>query len=65
MASNDLTKVADVLLKMRPVPVTFHLPSGETVEAQVIGWESRSGLVDLAIVTVIQPKPGLSMRTEG
>jgi len=65
MASNDLNKVAEVLFTMRPVRVTFHLPSGETVEAKVIGWEMRGDAVCRAVVTVMQPKDGLSMRTEG
>ena len=65
MASNDLNKVAEVLFTMRPVPVTFHLPGGETVEASVIGWEMRSDAVGRAVVTVMQPKGGLNMRTEG
>lgn len=65
MASNDLNKVAEVLFAMRPVPVTFHLPNGETVEATVVGWEMRGDAVGRAIVTIMSPKDGLSMRTEG
>ena len=65
VSANDLNKVAEVLFTMRPVPVTFHLPNGETVEAKVIGWEMRSDAVGRAVVTVMQPKAGLNMRTEG
>ncbi len=65
MGDNDLNKVAEVLFTMRPVPVTFHLPSGETVEAKVIGWETRGDAPAMAVVTVVTPKGGLSMRTEG
>jgi hypothetical protein len=35
------------------------------VEASVIGWEMRSDAVGRAVVTVMQPRGGLSMRTEG
>ena len=65
MASNDLNKVAEVLFTMRPVPVTFHLPNGETVEAKVVGWEMRGAEIGRAVVTVWSPKDGLNMRTEG
>lgn len=65
MASNDLKKVAETLFAMRPVRVTFHLPGGESVEAMAIGWEMRGDAVGRAVVTVMQPKAGLSMRTEG
>ena len=65
MAGNDLNKVAETLFAMRPVRVTFHLPGGENVEAVAIGWEMRGDAVSRAVVTVMQPKDGLSMRTEG
>lgn len=65
MASNDLNKVAEVLFTMRPVPVTFHLPGGETVEAMVVGWEMRGAEIGRAVVTVWPAKDSLSMRTEG
>ena len=65
MASNDLNKVAETLFAMRPVRVTFHLPGGESVEALAIGWETRGDAAGRAVVTVMQPKTGLSMRTEG
>lgn len=65
MAGNDLNKVAETLFAMRPVRVTFHLPGGESVEAMAIGWEMRGDSAGRAVVTVTQPKPGLSMRTEG
>jgi len=45
--------------------VTFHLPGGESVEAMAIGWEMRGDSAGRAVVTVVQIKPGLSMRTEG
>jgi len=65
MAGNDLNKVAEVLFGVQQVPVTFHLPNGEKVEAVAIGWEMRSGVSDRAVVTLWQKKAGLSMRTEG
>jgi len=45
--------------------VTFHLPNGKTVEAKVIGWETRSDAIGRAVVTVMQPKAELNARTEG
>jgi hypothetical protein len=56
MANNDLHKVADVLFGMQAVPVTFHLPNGEKVEAVAIGWEMRTGAPARALVTILQKK---------